>query len=126
VMQRQFESLRDFLVLHYCVARGDDGPFWRERRAAPIPESLREQIALFEASGRLSMRDRESFAEASWVSIYFGHHIWPRRYDPMADMIDVGQLRAVLAQRRDAVAGAAQALPDHMAFIHAHCRAQDR
>ena len=124
VMQRQFESLRDFLVLHYCVARGDDGPFWRERRAVPIPESLREQIALFEASGRLSMRDRESFAEASWVSIYFGHHIWPRRYDPMADMIDVGRLRAVLAQRRDAVAAAARALPDHMAFIDAHCCAR--
>jgi len=122
-MGQRFESIRDFLVLHYCIARGDDGPFWRERRESPIPDTLRAQIELFAATGQVSIRDSGSFGEPSWVSIYFGNRLWPRRYDPLADLIDDTQLRHVLDQRRQIVASAAQALPDHMAFIAAHCRA---
>jgi tryptophan halogenase len=123
LMQRQFESIRDFLILHYCTARGDGGPFWRERRAAAIPDTLREQIELFEASGLVAVRDSNSFAEPSWVSIFFGNRVWPRRHDPLADLIDEKQLRSVLDQRAAAVQAGARALPDHMAFISAHCRA---
>lgn len=123
LMQRQFESIRDFLILHYWAAQADGGAFWRERREAPIPDSLRDQIELFLASGQVSIRDSGSFAEPSWVSLYFGNRLWPRRHDPLADLIDETKLRAVLEQRRRMVEAAALALPDHADFIAAHCAA---
>jgi len=75
------------------------------------------------AAGLVAVRDSNSFAEPSWVSIFFGNRVWPRRHDPLADLIDEKQLRSVLDQRAAAVQAGARALPDHMAFISAHCRA---
>lgn len=123
LMQRQFESIRDFLILHYWAAQGDGGPFWRERQETAVPDSLREQIELFRASGQVSIRDNDSFAEPSWVSIYLGNRFWPRRHDPFADLIDDAKLRVVLDQRRQMVEAAALALPGQDAFIAAHCAA---
>jgi tryptophan 7-halogenase len=119
LMQVQFESIRDFLILHYCIAQGDGGPFWQERRAAPVPEALCEQMELFAAMGQVSARDGNSFAEASWVSIYLGNGYFPRRYQPLADQIDSTQLRRALARRAEMVDRAARALPDYQAYLRA-------
>jgi tryptophan halogenase len=120
---RQYESIRDFLILHYCATPREDTPFWRDRRHMAIPDSLAAQMELFRASGRVAIRDHASFAEPSWVSIYFGQGVWPRGHDPLADLPDLEPLQAELGHRRRIVAGAAGALPDHAAFIAAHCRA---
>jgi tryptophan 7-halogenase len=48
----EIERIRDFIILHYW-ANGRDEPFWVERRAEPLPESLAARIALFRANGRI-------------------------------------------------------------------------
>ena len=117
ILRRQFESVRDFIILHYCLAQGDGGAFWRDRRAAALPDTLMEQIELFAARGQVSVRDQGSFAEASWVSIYLGNRRIPRRHDPIADLIDDGALRTALDKRRHLIDEAARSMPHHTDFL---------
>jgi len=122
LMTRSYESIRDFLILHYH-ASGREGEFWRYCRNMSIPETLRHQIELFKASGVVALYDSGAFAEPSWVSLYFGLGVFPRRHDPMADLIDDAAVSRELQRRARIVAGAAQSLPMHGAFIDQYCRA---
>jgi tryptophan halogenase len=67
--------------------------------------------------------DSGAFAEASWVSIYFGQRIWPRRHDPMADLVPGDDLARELERRRRMVEGAARSLGEHHEFIARFCEA---
>jgi tryptophan halogenase len=122
LMARSYESIRDFIILHYCASTRE-GEFWRYCQNMPIPDGLRHQIELFKASGVVALYDSGSFAEPSWISIYFGLGTFPRRHDPMADLIDQGALNRELQRRARIVQGAAQSLPTHAAFINTYCRA---
>jgi tryptophan halogenase len=121
-MTRSYESIRDFIILHYHASRRE-GEFWRYCRNMAIPDALRHQIELFKAGGVVALYDSGAFAEPSWVSIYFGHGVFPRRHDPMADLIEEAASSRELQRRARIVAGAAQSLPTHGAFIDKYCRA---
>ena len=122
MMGRSFESIRDFLILHYHASQREEA-FWRECQAMPIPDALRHQMDLFRASGNVALYDTHSFAEPSWVSILFGQRIWPQRYDPMADGFNADALARELERRRRIVDGAAHSLPEHQDFISRFCAA---
>ncbi len=122
LMARSYESIRDFIILHYRASRRE-GDLWRYCQTMPIPEGLQHQIELFEASGVVGLSDRGSFAEPSWISIYFGLGMFPRRHDPMADLIEEPVLSHEVGRRARIVEGAAHSLPMHGAFIENYCRA---
>jgi tryptophan halogenase len=122
LMARSYESIRDFIILHYCASRRD-GELWRYCRNMPIPDGLRHQIELFKARGVVALYDRGAFAEASWISIYFGLGVFPQRHDPMADLIERAVLKRELERRTRIVTGAARSLKTHGAFIDQYCRA---
>jgi tryptophan 7-halogenase len=122
LMTRSYESIRDFIILHYHASRRE-GEFWRYCQNMAIPENLRHQIELFKAGGVVALYDSGAFAEPSWVSLYFGLGVFPRRHDPMADLIEGAALSRELQRRARIVGSAAQSLPAHGAFIDKYCRA---
>ncbi|HEX4268457.1 MAG TPA: tryptophan halogenase family protein [Steroidobacteraceae bacterium] len=122
LMARSYESIRDFIILHYCAC-GREGELWDYCRKMPLPDGLRHQIELFEASGVVALYDSGAFAEPSWVSLFLGLGVFPRRHDPMADLIEEAGLSRELQRRARIVSGAAQSLPKHGTFIDTHCRA---
>jgi tryptophan 7-halogenase len=122
LMARSYESIRDFIILHYYASRRA-GRLWDYCRSMTLPDALRHQIELFKASGAVALYDSGAFAAPSWISIYFGLGIFPRRHDPMADIIDKATLQRELERRTHLVAGAAQSLPRHDAFLNKYCQA---
>ena len=122
LMARSYESIRDFIILHYWSSRRD-GELWHYCRNMALPEALRHQIELFKARGVVALYDSGAFAEPSWVSIYFGLGVLPAGYDPMANLIDEAALTRELERRARLVRGAAQSLPMHGSFIDKYCRA---
>jgi tryptophan halogenase len=46
----ELERIRDFTILHYCASRRDTSPFWQQRAAA-VPDSVAERLALYRATG---------------------------------------------------------------------------
>ncbi len=122
---REFESVRDFLVLHYRATERDDSAFWRHCQAIPLPDTLAEKIAMFRANGRLIERDKDLFHAASWLAVMLGQGIEPRSYDPLADIVSASEAQQVLAGMRNVIARTSDMMPGHAAFIDRHCRASE-
>ncbi len=122
-MARQYESIRDFIVLHYKLTQRTDSEFWRSCASMPIPDSLAHQIELFRESGRVVILDSESFAEPSWISMMYGLGLEPRSLDPFTELVDEQTLRAHFMRLRQAIAGTVDAMPDHGDFIERHVKA---
>lgn len=122
LMGRNFESIRDFILLHYWGSNRTE-EFWQSFKSKPLPDALRHQIELFKASGEVAIYDTSQFAEPSWTSLFLGHRMWPRRSNPILDGIDGSALEQELNRRRSLVEGAAQSLPPHEAFIAKYCAA---
>jgi tryptophan halogenase len=116
----EWQAVRDFLILHYH-ANARDEPFWAERRAVQLPESLAARIALFRANGRFRREGEELFAEAAWVQVMIGQGILPAGHHPLADALSAHDLDDFLSLTRRHAAQVAARLPTHDAFIAAHC-----
>jgi len=115
--RNEYERLRDFLILHYCVTERDDSPFWRHCRTMRVPEPLRHKIDVWTGTARVPLYSEESYQEPSWVSIFLGQHLYPKRYDPFVDNLDEPRLRQGMLQRRTAIRRLAESMPSHRDFI---------
>jgi glycine/D-amino acid oxidase-like deaminating enzyme len=71
-MGARYESVRDFIIMHYKLARRSDTEFWRYCANMAVPDSLQHQIELFRESGRVAAYDRDGFSEPSFVSMLLG------------------------------------------------------
>ena len=120
---REFELVRDFLVLHYKATQRDDSAFWRHCRNLPEPESLAARLALFRGNGRLQRLPDDIFAESSWLQVLVGQGILPGGAHALAHLLDEPDCRAFLDAIRSGIAAAVQTMPRHQDFIAAHCAA---
>jgi tryptophan halogenase len=66
----------------------------------------------------------ESFEDASWITMFTGFGIIPKRYDSRVDILDHGALRQATDKIRKAIRSAAETAPTHESFIARHCEAQ--
>ena len=123
VTSHEFERIRDFLILHYCATERADSPLWNYCRAMSLPDSLQHKIDVFRSCGRVPLYSEESYQEPSWVSIFLGQHVYPKRYDPLVDNIDTERLKRGLLHRRNSIRKLAEVLPTHSDFIARHCAA---
>ena len=87
-MQKDFEQVRDLLVLHYYANERDE-PFWRHCRNMVIPETLQRRLALFAEGGRFLRNEGELFPNASWVAVMLGQNVIPRAVDPVIAAVPV-------------------------------------
>lgn len=122
-MARQYESIRDFLILHYKLTQRAESEFWLHCMQMSIPDTLRHQIELFGACGRIALLDAEGFAEPSWVALLLGLGAVPQALDPFVDVIGEPQLRTHFAGLRQAIADTVAPMPDHADYIVRHVKA---
>jgi tryptophan 7-halogenase len=120
----EYDKVRDFIILHYKATTRDDSSLWRYCANMQVPESLTYRINLFRSSGRVAFEDRELFVEPNWLSVFIGQGIWPRRYDPLADIIPIDTVRSQLQRLKALTRQTAEAMPAHASFIAEHCQSQ--
>ena len=117
------ETIRDFIILHYCVTNRQDTPFWRYCRNMEIPETLSHRIKLFRETGRVFREQTELFAENSWIQVMLGQGITPEQYHPVVDVMDDEELNRFLTNIKTNVNATVTQLPEHQAYIEQYCRA---
>ena len=122
----QWEQIRDFIILHYKAVERNDTPFWADRRAMSIPDSLASRIELFRVRGRLFRHEDDLFSDHSWIAVLLGQGVIPRGYDPLADTLDETTVRQNLERMQAWVRKVAEEMPSHGAYIAAHCAAGRR
>ena len=119
----RYESVRDFIIMHYKLTKRTDSDFWRHCASMPIPDALHHQIELFRETGRVAVLDPNGFTEPSFVSMLMGLGVTPKSYDPFVDLLDLEQLRAHFVRLRDTIASTVNAMPDHTDYIARHVAA---
>ncbi|MFN3302721.1 MAG: tryptophan halogenase family protein [Roseateles sp.] len=116
-MRQQYQSIRDFIILHYKLSQRDDSEFWRYCRAMPIPDTLAHQIEVFRRNGRVAILDRDSFGEDSWYSLFLGLGLRPESLDPLLAQVDEAPLREHFKRLHLAVSRTVDGMPDHGAYL---------
>src|SRR3546814_13203847 len=53
-----YEEIRDFVILHYCLTGRCDTAFWRACADMELPPSLARRIALFRINGTIRSEER--------------------------------------------------------------------
>jgi tryptophan halogenase len=76
---------------------------------------------VFKSFGRVALLSEESFQEPSWIAIFLGQFMTPKRYDPIIDNIDLEKLKRGMQHRRMSVRKIAEAMPTHRDFIARFC-----
>jgi tryptophan halogenase len=116
-MACRYESVRDFIILHYKLGERRDSEFWRYCADMPIPGALSHQIELFRRSGRVAILAPEGFEVPSWASIFMGLGVMPERYDPYVDLVDGNVVQRHLMGVRNAIRQTVRGMPSHGAFL---------
>jgi tryptophan halogenase len=117
LMSTEIETVRDFVMLHYKQTQRDDAPFWRHVRDMEVPESLARRMAVFANLGRLFIDPSELFAKSNWVAVMLGQGLYPRGYDPLADVIPEHEIRNKLQRMRSLIHRGVDILPSHAEFL---------
>ena len=123
LMRAEYESIRDFIVLHYCLTEREDTPFWQRCRDMEIPSSLAGKIELFRAHGTLRVGPEELWQSSSWQSVFEGMGVRPRNYSPTVDNLDYSFIAGKLQEMEAMLARTIAQLPTHDQFLRDRFRA---
>jgi tryptophan 7-halogenase len=109
----EIEHIRDFVVLHYCTTQRSDTPLWRYCQAMPLPDSLRERIAIYRGTGRIRSKAGQLFTDLSWFYIFDGMGIRPTAHDPLIEQVPMADLERFFADIAASTSHALAAAPSH-------------
>lgn len=113
----EYKQIRDFLILHYHATTRDDSPFWQHCQDMRIPDSLKERMAIYQENARLYREDTELFTPISWFAVFTGQHISPKRYHPLANILEDEKLDARMAELHRATARCLEVMPSHDQYL---------
>ncbi len=122
-MTVDYEEIRDFIILHYCLTRRDDTAFWRECRDMILPEGLQKKLDVFRANGSLVEALDPLFRNVSWYAVMDGLGVKPRSYNPLVERIDFAGMTQDMDHAADTLRRFVADLPTHQAFLSTHCPA---
>ena len=120
----EYETVRDFLVLHYHLTERDDSDFWTYLRTMDIPDVLKTKMDLYRHNGRIFRKNNELFNETSWLAVFAGQKLQPSGYHPVADTIDAAEVSRRLEHIHGVMEQGAKVMPPHWQFIKENCRAE--
>ncbi len=119
---REYERIRDFLVLHYTATRRNDTPFWRHCQMIEQPPGLAARIEQFRGSGRIFEEPNDVFGTASWLAVMYGQGISPEASNPLIAKVPIERIDSLIRKIGATIATAAAEMPTHKSFIESHCK----
>jgi Tryptophan halogenase. len=119
----EYETIRDFLILHYNATLRDDSGFWNYCRHMEIPKALSDKINLYRYSGRVYRDNYESFGGLSWLAVMRGQGILTKAYNPVADHLPMEKLITQMEGIKSVIDSSCRSMPLHEEYIGRNCRA---
>lgn len=109
----EYETVRDFIILHYVANQRNDSDFWRDLQEIQIPDRLAQKIELFKENGEFTADQYDIFLEPSWIQVMMGQGIIPQNYHPLADSIPLNDIMRMMAHLKTQKTDAANATKSH-------------
>jgi tryptophan halogenase len=113
----EMESIRDFIVLHYCATQRSDTPLWSYCQSMKLPTSLLRRIELYKGTGRIRPKPRELFTDLSWFYIFEGLGIQPASFDPLVAGPNFAQVLELMRAMSNQVAQDLRNAPSHDSYF---------
>ena len=113
----EMESIRDFIVLHYCATQRSDTPLWSYCQSMKLPTSLLKRIELYKGTGRIRPKPRELFTDLSWFYIFEGLGIQPVSFDPLVAGPNFAQVLELMRAMSNQVAQDLRNAPSHDSYF---------
>jgi tryptophan halogenase len=123
-VNNKYDQVRNLIILHYKQNERGDTPFWEYCRNMSIPEELQHRIELFRHRGHVAHKPSELFNEPSWLAVLIGQGVIPERYDRRADGLPESEIRQRMAQIRNIIRQAEEAMPSHQDTIARNCASE--
>ncbi len=120
-MRRDYEEIRDFLVVHYCTTNRMDTDFWKYYRTMKLPHSLEHKLALFSNRGLIAAGEDDLFQQDNWNCVLEGMGVRADSYDPLLDGINFSEIAELLKKIPESIQQAVENLPKHKEFIDKFC-----
>ena len=120
---KEYERIRDFLILHYNATTRSDSPFWDYCRTMPVPDSLTEKTELFRLNGQIFREDDELFTETSWAAVMMGQGITMAGRNPMIDGLPEPTTRKEFDAIEQSIRYVVQHMPTHGDYLKKYCPA---
>jgi tryptophan halogenase len=121
--QFEYETIRDFIVLHYKATERDDSAFWNYCRTMPVPDTLQHKMNLYQANARILPVRNELFGEPSWLQVMHGQRLRASAYHPFADLPTQELVAAFVGDVERVVRKCVDVMPTHAEFVASHCTA---
>ncbi len=110
----EWSRVRDFIILHYWANGRHGEPFWDERRAMALPDTLSAKLDQWRATGFIHREHEELFTEMGWFQVLAGQGVEARGYNPIADALPEEDLRTLLDSTEAALVEQVRPLPRHL------------
>jgi len=117
LMTAEFESIRDFLILHFHATERDDTPYWRGLAAMSVPDTLQERMRIYAETGRIFREADDLFTKTSWLAVMEGQGLRARSYDPLALAMPLAEAQARMARIATVTKAAVGHMPAHGDFV---------
>jgi tryptophan 7-halogenase len=117
IVAQEFESIRDFLVLHYHSTRGKDGDLWHHCRNMALPDALVYKEEQFARTGRIILATDDLFKESSWFAVLCGQGHSASDYNPLIDSISSADNSEHLRRLKDGIQAISAKMRPHAAFL---------
>lgn len=121
VMEQEYVTIRDFLILHYYANSREDSEFWRYCRNMSIPETLQERIDLFKSAGLTLDYQHGIFMLPSWQALFMGQGVLPDQIHSMVQTCSSAQVCRNLEGLKQKIRSAAAGLPSHAQALKLYC-----
>lgn len=119
---KEYERIRDFLVLHYNATRRTDSDFWNHVRTMDVPDTLTEKIEIFKANGQVFREEDELFTTTSWTAVMMGQGIAMGGTSAMADGVANATAKEIDEMERS-IRWLVQRMPGHAQYLSKYCPA---
>lgn len=118
---KEYNRIRDFLILHYNATGRDDSEFWNYVRTMEVPETLTEKIELFRANGQIFREEDELFTETSWAAVMMGQGIQMAGHNPVADSMAPTTIKGELDEMEKSIRFLVENMPLHGDYLAKYC-----
>lgn len=113
----ELDCARDQAIALYKTNGRHGEPFWDERRAMALPQSLDYRLRVYASRGKVVQYDEEPFEEASWIALFDEQGVAPPRNHPMADGFAAADLDAHVARIRAIMIEELKRMPSHAEYL---------
>jgi len=117
LVDMEYDRVRDFLILHYHATTRDDSEFWNHVRTMAVPDTLKGKIELWSETARVEKYADGLFYDASWIAVYLGQGVVPKRYDTRVTIPDAARVASAMGALKTAIDREVADMPGHREFL---------